>query len=145
MAKPSPRPSLAEELLILDRAAKWHRVMTLYMCPALSVLILAFFALSLPVGIRGEVLADRPHCSQAATAETAAGTIQVDPAAGPSAWHHPMKGVAKRGKGTFSFVSVPLLCITDPDPPPLAHARPSALAAVHQAAPLYQTLQVLRF
>jgi hypothetical protein len=115
------------------------------MRPALSALILTLFMLSLPVGSRGQVLADLPQFPQAATATTETALLQVDHATASSPWHHFMKGVAKRSKGTFAPLSVPPLCMTDPDPHPFTHSRPSPLAAVHQAAPLYQTLQVLRF
>jgi hypothetical protein len=115
------------------------------MRPALSALILLLCIASLPAGIHGEFLVDQSPCSQVAIVETEADTLQVDHTADLSTWPPLMKGLTKRGKGTFSFVAAPPLCVTDPDPHPLAHARPSSLAAVHQAAPLYQTLHVLRF
>jgi len=115
------------------------------MRPALSALILTLFISSLPVGSRGQVLADLPQFPQAATVTTATALLQADQTTAASSWHHFMKGVAKRSKGAFVPLSVPLLCTTDPDPHPFAHIRSSPLATVHQATPLYQTLQVLRF
>lgn len=115
------------------------------MRPALSALILTLFMLSLPAGSRGQVLADLPQFPQAATATTETALLQADQTTASPSWHHFMKGVAKRSKGAFVPLSVPLLRTPDPDPHPFAHTCPSPLATVHQATPLYQTLQVLRF
>jgi hypothetical protein len=115
------------------------------MRPALSALILTLFMLSLPVGSRGQVLADLPQFPQAATTTTETALLQADQTTASSSWHLFMKGVAKRSKGAFASLSVPPLCMTDPDPHPFVHTRSSPLATVHQATLLYQTLQVLRF
>jgi len=107
--------------------------------------ILVSFALSFLAGIHTEFFDGRSSFSQVSAAAMEAVPTDAEHTTSRSAWHHPMRNVSKRGKGTLTLISGPVRSITTSDAHLLAHACSSSLAGLSQTAPLYQSLQVFRF
>src|SRR5262249_24969555 len=111
---------------------------------ALAVFLLAFLVFSCLTNIRGEFRGGQSSFSRAAAAEMETVPTDAEHTASPPVWHHPMRHVAKRRKGTLTLISGPIRSLVAADAHPLARACLSSPAVLPQATHLYQSLQVFR-
>jgi hypothetical protein len=114
------------------------------MKPVKFALLFVFLALFFLVGISGGSPSNRPLFCQAGGADAEGSTTEAQRAFDSSVWCRPSKSIAKRRTDTFAPAVATLSLVTHLRDQIFGRSRKSSAAALYQAAPLYQSIQVYR-